>query len=232
MSNKSFQQSAKCLEMSKSKTGKLRFLITAGGTREYIDTVRFISNASSGKTGYAIAKAAAAAGHKVILISAASSVGRPKGVEIVDVQSSAEMFEEVKKHFGQCDCLVMAAAVSDYKPKRSVKGKIKKARQKLTLELVPTVDILKWAGRNKKGQMVVGFALEDKNLTANAEKKLKKKNLDMIVANSPSVIGADKSTVHIKTKTGGWQSICDKSKTVIAKKIIALILGDNTRMRG
>jgi len=202
----------------------LRFLITAGGTREYIDTVRFISNASSGRMGYALARAALKAGHKVTLVSA-SDLQPPVGVEFVGLDNAAQMFAAVKKFFDKCDCLIMAAAVADYTAARPAKTKIKKADKYLTIKLKPTPDILKWAGKHKKkNQIVVGFALEDKNLRANAEKKLKEKNLDMIVANAPAAIGADKSTVQIKTPDSDWVKIEDSTKAVTANKIITLVL--------
>ncbi len=201
----------------------MHILITAGGTREYIDPVRFISNASSGRMGYALARAAVGAGHDVILIST-SDLQPPVGVEFVGVESAAEIFAAVKKFFDRCDCLIMAAAVADYTPVRPVKTKIKKAGKSLTLKLKPTTDILKWAGKHKKkSQIVVGFALEDKAIRSRAEKKLKEKNLDMIIANSPAAIGADKSTVQIKTREAGWTKIENTTKTTIAKKIVRLI---------
>lgn len=199
----------------------MNILITAGATREYIDPVRFISNASSGKMGYAIARAALKAGHRVTLITAPTSLRKPKNAKIVEVQTSGEMFEAVKKHFPKSKCLIMAAAVSDYKPKKRSKTKIKKSAAELTLKLKPTQDILKWAGLSKKqDQIIAGFALEDKNLKLNAEKKLHNKKLDMIVANSPAAIDADRSTVHIKTNDTDWVTLSNKSKQTTAKKII------------
>jgi phosphopantothenoylcysteine decarboxylase/phosphopantothenate--cysteine ligase len=201
----------------------MHLLITAGGTREYIDPIRFITNASSGRMGYALTLAAQKAGHKVTLISA-SDLQPPVGVEFVGVDSAAEMFGAVKKHFPRCKCLIMAAAVSDYTPFRSTKNKIKKQDKLLTIKLKPTVDILKWAGwHKKKNQIVVGFALEDKKLRANAEKKLKEKNLDMIIANTPAAIGADKSTVQIKTSVSPWTKIENATKVASAKRIIRLV---------
>jgi phosphopantothenoylcysteine decarboxylase/phosphopantothenate--cysteine ligase len=201
----------------------MHFLITAGGTREHIDPVRFISNSSSGKMGYAIAKVAAQAGHKVTLISA-SYMQPPIGVDFVGVDSAKEMFEEVKKLFKKCDCLIMAAAVSNYTPVHPSKTKIKKGRSELTIKLKPTKDILAWAGKNKrKSQLVVGFALEDKTLRKNAEKKLCEKKLDIVIANTPDAIAADKSTVHIKIADSKWIKIENKDKATIAKKIIALV---------
>ena len=217
------------------------FLITAGGTREYIDPVRFITNASSGRMGYALAHEAQKAGHKVTLISS-SDLQPPVGVDFVGVDSAAEMFEAVKKHFPRCDCLIMAAAVADYTPASPSKTKIKKTGKSLTIKLKPTVDILKWAGmhkkvrnrlkgteaqrdRGKKGkrQIVVGFALEDKALRKQAEQKLKDKNLDMIIANTPAAIGSDKNSVQIKTPDDKWLRLSAAAKSSIASRIIKLI---------
>ncbi len=214
----------------------MHFLITAGGTREYIDPVRFISNASSGKMGCALAWAALKAAHKVTLISV-SDLQPAVGVEFVGVDSAAEMFAAVKRHFYKCDCLIMAAAVADYTPARPVKAKIKKTNRLMTLKLKPTADILEWAGEHKKvkskkvkskkakDKVVVGFALEDKQLRERAEKKLKEKKLDMIIANSPAAIAAEKSTVQIKTPQASWCRIENATKAAIAKRIIRLIEG-------
>ncbi len=202
----------------------MRILITAGGTREYIDPVRFISNASSGKMGYALARAALKAGHQVTLITATTTQREPAGAESIRVESTHEMFEAVKKYFTRCDCLIMAAAVADYTPVRSAKTKTKKSERHLTIRLKPTPDILKWAGKHRKGKrrIVVGFALEDRNLRVNAEKKLTEKTLDMIVANSPEAIAADKSDVQIKTPDSSWIKIENATKTAIAKKVVHL----------
>ncbi|MHC4325698.1 MAG: phosphopantothenoylcysteine decarboxylase domain-containing protein, partial [Planctomycetota bacterium] len=163
------------------------------------------------------------AGHKVTLISA-SDMQPPIGVDFVGVESAKQMFETVKKFFKKCDCLIMAAAVSDYTPARTSQTKIKKDRSELVLKLKPTKDILAWAGKNKKkNQIVVGFALEDKALRTSAEKKLKQKNLDMIIANTPEAIAAEKSTVHIKTAGSKWLKIENKDKAAIAKKIVAML---------
>ena len=201
----------------------MRFLITAGGTREYIDPVRFISNASSGKMGYALARAALKAGHKVTLVTAPTALREPSGAEMVKVEAAGEMFEAVKEYFARCDCLIMAAAVADYTPARPAKAKIKKTGKSLTLRLKPTTDILKWAGRHKtKGQIVVGFALEDKALRPRAEKKMMEKNLDMIIANTTAAIAAEKSTVHIKTNCLAWLPVKNSTKSDIAKRVVAL----------
>jgi phosphopantothenoylcysteine decarboxylase/phosphopantothenate--cysteine ligase len=205
----------------------MRIIITAGGTREYIDPVRFISNASSGRMGYALAGAAQKAGHKVTLITAPASLRVPYGVQVVQVETAAQMFETVKKHFEKCDCLIMAAAVADYTPYRKSKIKIKKSKSSFAIKLKPTVDILKWAGSHKKvkgkTRIVVGFALEDRNLRKNAEQKLEEKNLDMIVANEPLAIGSEKSTVHIKVCGRPWQKFAGTRKSVTARRIVGLV---------
>ena len=208
----------------------MQFLITAGGTREYIDPVRFISNASSGKMGYALARAALRCGHEVTLITASTALKPPPAAKIVRVESAAEMLAAVKKHFARCDCLIMAAAVADYTPAHPSKTKLKKQAARLTLELKPTPDILKWAGRrgrvgcaHHKPKIIVGFALEDKDLRANAERKMRDKNLDMIIANTPGAIGADTSTLHIKTINSDWVEISAARKTVSAERIVRMI---------
>lgn len=202
------------------KSNQLHFLITAGGTREYIDPVRFITNAGSGKMGEALASSALKAGHKVTFIT---TVGSSK-LKTVKVETAEQMFKAVKRHFPGCDCLIMTAAVADYTPVKKSKVKIKKTGKNLVIKLKSTADILKWAAKNKrKNQFVVGFALEDRNLRKNAEKKLKDKNLDMIIANTPSAIGAEKSTVHIKSPASSWLVLPEMRKTVAADRIIKLI---------
>jgi len=215
----------------------MRFLITAGGTREYIDPVRFISNASSGKMGYALALAALKAGHRVTLITTVKNSKlktRNSKLQIVGVDSAAEMFAAVKKIFAQCDCLIMAAAVSDYAPLRPARVKVKRSNKVITLKLKPTPDILKWAGANKNSKLktqnskfhhriVVGFALEDRNLRANAERKMRGKNLDMIVANTPAAIGSEQAEVFVKAAGKKWLRIARAPKRLIARQLISLI---------
>jgi phosphopantothenoylcysteine decarboxylase/phosphopantothenate--cysteine ligase len=146
------------------------------------------------------------------------------------VQSAAEMFRAVKEHFPRCDCLIMAAAVSDYTPARPAKTKLKKKPGTLILELKPTPDILKWAGRQSrvctahhKPKIVVGFALEDRDLRLNAERKMREKHLDMIIANTPGAIGAEASTLHVKAAGSDWIEIGHTRKTQSAHRIIRLI---------
>lgn len=209
----------------------MRFLITAGGTREYIDPVRFLSNASSGRMGYALARAALKGGHEVTLITAPTALKPPDGAKVVAVESAIQMFAAVKEHFAPCDCLIMAAAVSDYTPAKPSRTKLKKQATRFSLELKPTPDILQWAGRHKHDsrtpghgpRILVGFALEDRNLRANAERKLHDKHLDMIVANAPTAINAPTSILHIKPIDSDWIEIKESHKTTGAKRIISLI---------
>jgi phosphopantothenoylcysteine decarboxylase/phosphopantothenate--cysteine ligase len=166
-------------------------LVTAGPTFENIDPVRFIGNYSSGLMGYAIANEFAERGGVVTLISGPSSLEATEGVKTIKVQSAAEMHEYCMKHFDDADIIIMAAAVADYTPEQVAGGKIKKDEGELLIKLKPTADILAEMGSKKReDQFLVGFALETENTIANAEKKLKKKNLDLIVANSASEQGA------------------------------------------
>ena len=204
----------------------MHFLITVGGTREYIDPVRFVSNASSGKTGHALACASLEAGHKVTVITTPTVQHPPNGAKIVKVETADQMFKAVKKHFPQCDCLIMAAAVADYTVVRPAKIKIEKTQKNMTIKLKQTIDILKWAGKHKKkNQKVIGFALDDKAIRTRADRKLKEKNLDMIIANTPAAIGSDKSTVQIKVPGHKWQKFPQAGKIAIARKIITM--GEN-----
>ncbi len=208
----------------------MRILITAGGTREYIDPVRFISNASSGRMGYALARAALKAGHEVTLITAPTALKPPTGAKVIPVESAAQMFEAVKEHFADCDCLIMAAAVADYTPTHPSRIKLKKQAAKLALALKPTADILKWAGRHKaKGQILVGFALEDRDLRAHAERKMREKHLDIIVANAPGAIGAETSTLHIKVIGSDWIQVKNARKSMSAARMVRTIDAYNRR---
>lgn len=161
----------------------MNFLITAGPTREFIDPVRFISNRSTGKMGFALARAALQAGHCVVLISGPVGLENPPGATVIKVVSTADMRQAVKAEIESADVLIMCAAVCDYRPATVHPGKMKKKSENLTLRLVPTPDILREIGNNKKDTFVVGFAAESENLIENAQKKLAEKNLDMIVAN-------------------------------------------------
>ena len=161
----------------------LRVVVTAGPTREAIDPVRYLTNHSSGKMGYAIARQAANRGAEVILISGPSQEQVPPGVIYVPVQSAQEMFLAVQQYCGQADAVIKAAAVADYRPKQVFDRKLKKTEGDLTLELERNVDILAWLGAHKTEQILVGFAAETDNVEQNALGKLQRKHLDFIAAN-------------------------------------------------
>ena len=205
----------------KSDLSGKRIVVTAGGTREAIDPVRYISNRSSGKMGYALAEAARDRGAKVTLITAPTALIPIAGVETVQVQTANEMKVAVVKATAKADALIMAAAVADYMPKSTAGQKIKKRTDGLTLELVKTPDILS----EVKGKFLkIGFAAETENLIANAKKKLTGKALDMIVANDVSakggVFGADTNKVTIINKGGKQEDLPLMSKREVADKIL------------
>ncbi len=160
----------------------IRILVTAGATRERIDSVRFLSNRSTGKMGYAIAKAAAERGAEVTLISGMSSLTAPENVDFVQIENAEEMYEAAMERFDGADIVIKAAAVADYTPRDPFDGKLKKGED-FALELVRTKDILAEMGRRKKGQVLIGFAAEAADLEENAKEKLHRKNLDIIAAN-------------------------------------------------
>ncbi|MCP4649507.1 MAG: phosphopantothenoylcysteine decarboxylase [PVC group bacterium] len=167
----------------KKKQSSFNILITAGPTREYLDPVRFISNPSTGKIGYLLASAAKKKGHKVVLLSGPTYLKPPQGVKVLSFNTALELKKLAKQHFAWADCVICASAVSDYRPLKTSKQKIKKAGKTKTIVFSKNPDILQELGRMKKNQVLVGFALETRDLIKNAEKKLKEKNLDFIVAN-------------------------------------------------
>jgi len=170
----------------KKQSKPCNILITAGPTREFLDPVRFISNPSTGTIGYLIAAAAAKKKHNVVLVSGPTHCAPPKRAALVRIVSARDLFREVKKYFSWADCVIGTAAVSDYRPRRYCRQKIKKSSSEICLNLVKNPDVLKNFGLRKKNKVVVGFALETKSVVSNARKKLKEKNLDFIVANKLS----------------------------------------------
>ena len=192
------------IEREKILAGK-KVLVTAGPTKEAIDPVRFISNHSTGKMGYAIASQAAKMGAEVTLISGPVELKAPVGVEVIDVVSAADMYEAVTSRFEESDIVIKAAAVADFTPKSVAEDKIKKTKaEDASIELTSTKDILKTLGEKKSHQFLCGFSMETKDLEENSRKKLTKKNLDMIVANNVKEEGAgfqtDTNVVTIITK--------------------------------
>ena len=207
------------------KARPIRCLITAGPTREHLDPVRFLSNPSTGKMGYALAIAAAAIGWKVDLVSGPVALPAPAGVKVHSVVSAAEMLVATKKLFARCDVLLMCAAVSDFRPKKTAAHKVKKNNAALVIEFEPTVDILKTLAKGKKpGQLVVGFAAETRNVETYARRKLKEKNLDFIIANhvgrAGSGFGADRNTVILLGSEGKRAKFGPSSKTKLAHILI------------
>ncbi len=197
-----------------------RILISAGPTREAIDPVRFISNHSSGKMGYAIAKAAEYRGGDVVLISGPTKLTSPAGVKKINVVSAAEMADAVFDRMDSADIIIKVAAVADYRPQKTAEHKIKKTQDALTLSLEKNIDILKALGSRKKKQILVGFAAETRDLDDNAQKKLAAKNLDMIVGNlvgdPKSGFGTDTNKVTLYFKDGKQTALPIMEKDEVA----------------
>lgn len=204
----------------------LGVLITAGPTREAIDPVRYISNHSSGKMGYAVAAAARAAGASVILVSGPSNLPAPPGVERVNVESAAEMLDAVMARVEGCDIFIAAAAVSDYRPAERAEQKIKKKARALEIALVRNADILAEVACVEHPPFTVGFAAETEKLEAHAREKLVRKSLDMIAANTvgePNIgFGVDTNRLRVFWKDGE-ADLGEASKTALAQRLVALV---------
>ena len=184
-------ESLRAVFEEKQDLSGIRLLVSAGPTIEAIDPVRYITNHSSGKMGYAIAEAAAKRGAEVFLVSGQVALDAPCGVERISIRSAEDMFNAISERLPDADILIMAAAVADYTPVVYADQKIKKKDGEMTIELKRTKDILKYAGENKKeGQIICGFSMETENLIENSRKKLLSKNCDIIAANSISESGA------------------------------------------
>lgn len=208
------------LDREKDMVGKT-FLITAGPTHEYLDPVRFISNASSGKMGYALAEVAERRGAEVILISGPTNITPPEGVNTIFVKSALDMEKEVLKHFPRCDVVIASAAISDYRPEKREKEKIKSKIQRKSINLIRNPDILGQLGNQKGAKFLIGFALETRDLERDAREKLKRKNLDMIIANAPEVMSRDEATVKIFTRSGKKIFLRKMRKEKIAERILS-----------
>lgn len=200
----------------------LKILVTAGPTWEPIDPVRIISNRSSGKMGYELAKTAVRLGAYVTLISGPTSLRTPYFVnEVVRVESAQEMFDAVIRKFDEVDVVIMAAAVADYTPAKISESKIKKDTEDLNIPLRKTIDILKYLGERKNNKILVGFAVETDSLEEYAKQKLMKKNLDMIVANKAEVMGSDQNSVIILKSDGTVKRVGPDEKSRIALVILS-----------
>jgi phosphopantothenoylcysteine decarboxylase/phosphopantothenate--cysteine ligase len=213
----------KILTYKRDLEGK-SILVTAGRTEEPLDPIRYLSNRSSGKMGYAIAQEAYERGAKVTLISGPSNLPPPSGLNFIPVQTAKQMLSAVRSSFRKTDALIMSAAVSDFSPAVISKEKIKKGEEEILLELKPTVDILKEMGKQKKQKLLIGFSLETEDEIKNAKKKLAEKNLDLIVVNNPNVPGAgfevDTNQVTLIDKQGKIEKLPVLSKKVVAGKIL------------
>jgi len=211
----------------------MRFLVTAGPTREPLDPVRYLSNRSSGKMGYAIARAAQAAGHQTILISGPVALQPPEGVEVRRVLTAEEMYDAVHQRVGSVDVCILCAAVSDWRPREIAPHKLKKqGRETLTLELVPTRDILAslrgWAGEGRKRALItVGFAAETEHLLENARRKLREKGCALIAANDVSQdnIGfeSDENELLLVFASGETRVLIRASKEALATQLVKII---------
>lgn len=201
----------------------MRLLVTAGPTREYFDSVRFISNPSTGKMGLAIAAVAIDHGHDVDLVLGPVEAEPPAGARTLRVTTAAEMFDESVRAFASCDAAVLTAAVCDYRPRRRQATKLKKRNQPKTVTLTPTRDIAAHLGRNKGPRITVCFAMEDYNGRAHAEQKLKRKNCDAIVLNGRENIGSDTARVEILERGGRWSPELIGTKRKVARTIVRLV---------
>lgn len=198
-----------------------KVLITAGGTREAIDPVRYIGNRSSGKMGIAVADAAHNMGADVVLIS---TIPCEKKYQVIEVETAQELQEVIESEFDKSDALIMAAAVSDFRPIKTSKQKIKKKNEDLTLDLIKNPDILEILGRTKRDkQIIIGFSAESEDIEKNAKEKLTKKQIDMIVANDITIpdlgFGSDENAVIILTRDGFKENLQRQPKSQIAKHI-------------
>lgn len=220
------------LHEPKDLIGK-KVLVTAGPTRANIDPVRFLTNKSTGKMGYAIAEEARDRGAEVVLISGPTNIKPLVGVRTINVETNEEMLNAVKSEFDSSDIVVKSAAVSDYKPKTYSDKKIKKGPGNLNMELVRDNDILKELGALKKHQILVGFAAESNDVIKNAHIKLKKKNLDYIVANDitecDAGFGTDTNRVTIINRDGKEISLDNMSKRLVGYELFNMILNNKAR---
>jgi phosphopantothenoylcysteine decarboxylase/phosphopantothenate--cysteine ligase len=212
-----------------------KVLVTAGPTRENIDPVRYFTNRSSGKMGYAVAEAAAHRGAHVILVSGPTSLDAPPGVERIDVQSADEMHHAVLEKVADCSIAIFAAAVADYRPAEPNGQKIKRTKDSMTISLEPTPDILGSVARNKGERLIVGFAAETEHVAENARKKLAAKNVDLIVANDVTAEGAgfdhDTNIVTLIARDGRDLALPRMSKSEVAQHILDEVVRIRSKSR-
>ena len=221
------------MSRARTKSRRLHVLVSAGPTREHIDPVRFLTNESSGRMGFAVAEAARAAGHRVTLVAGPVHLETPAGVERIDVVSARDMLAACKRVFAEADAVVMTAAVADYRPAKRLKGKWRAkdgAGNTARIDLVENPDILatlgraKARGRGAKGpRTVIGFALETGSGRARALAKLHAKNADFIVLNDASALNAERSSATVLGRDGSVVRLAKRSKHDIARALVALL---------
>jgi phosphopantothenoylcysteine decarboxylase/phosphopantothenate--cysteine ligase len=200
----------------------MRILVTAGPTCEDLDPVRYLTNRSSGRMGYAVAAAAVARGHDTVLVSGPTAIEPPPGARLVPVRSAADMLEACLAEFDSCDAAVLVAAVADYRPAEPSAEKIKKDGD-LVLYLTRTEDIARRLGERKTRQVLVGFALESDEGHANAQRKLESKNLDAIVLNHPDTFSSATVSAEVLERGGDWGDPQRLSKEGLAKIVLDFI---------
>ncbi|MCC6126298.1 MAG: phosphopantothenoylcysteine decarboxylase [Pirellulales bacterium] len=200
-----------------------RILITSGPTRQYLDPVRFLTNASSGRMGAALAEAAIEAGHRAVIVSGPVDVPYPAEAEVVRIVSTEELLEACLKIFPECDGLIAAAAPCDYRPRAVAKHKIRKTGDSLTLELLETPDVVASLSEIKIHQWMVAFALETEDKHLRAMQKLERKSCDLIVVNGPEAVHAAETAVEILDKSGGVVAAFSGGKSQIGRKILRVI---------
>ncbi len=217
------KEGLRLIKKTKSLKGK-KVLVTAGPTREFLDSVRYLTNRSSGKMGYELAEEAWRRGASVVLVSGPTHIFPPPGVDFKRVETAEEMDKEVSRHFASADILIMAAAVSDFKFAETAARKVKKKDLGKSIDLVQTKDILKGLAKKKAGKILVGFAAETENIVKNARRKLREKNLDLIVANNVSEEGvgfeSDYNQVSLVSLEGKSIQTGKRSKLEISRIIL------------
>jgi len=200
-----------------------RILITSGPTRQYLDPVRYLTNASSGRMGCALAEAAIAAGHEVVIVSGPVAVRYPSAAEVIDVVSTDEMLRAATEVFRGCDGLIGVAAPSDYRPVKVQPNKISKTGEPLVLHLIETPDVVATLGAAKRGQWVVGFALETEDDRFRAVVKLEKKSCDLMVVNGPEAMDSTENRVEVIDPEGNALATFSGSKDEVGRGIFRVI---------
>lgn len=201
----------------------MRILVTAGPTCEDIDPVRYLTNRSSARMGYAVASEALGRGHKVVLVSGPTALAPPEGARLVPVRSAADMLAACLREFETCQAAVLAAAVADYRPASYSPLKLEKTEGPLVLRLERTEDIARRLGSMKGERFAVGFALESGEGRLNAERKLAEKDFDAIVLNRPESFGSERIRAEILTRGGRWSEPAELTKAELASRILDLV---------